>query len=439
MIRRFLRISRSILEEWTAMFSGRFPPYHKMGIAVAVITTVAFSIILSHDVVFEAPVAVIDLDQSRWSAELIEKLNASSYLQVERVVHSPADPRRMTAHDRVQAVIFIPKDAQASLLRGAQTVRLGTYLDDSNTAQNGGLISQLNEITAELSAERAASRPGGVSALGQTTAGTEALLSPLRMGFRYLSNPTGQGATGTVINFLLFFSLMFHGLTSLMIIGRLRVTGLWNTSVLSGSLVSLLLRGVPYALIYTTVVTTAISVLTTFGQLRFAGSIWQFVPVLFLGAMANTWVAYLLSWNCKNPGEGAGRMIFLVPVGFILGGATMAVGFLHGWVKFASFGIPLVWIFNFWRDIGLRGIDWAGMADLWGCFFGYLTFIALLVGIRFWREEVKMMAYRKDAWETLRDVENASAELDQFPDPDGRRGEPIFPEVVRRNTSDLLQ
>ena len=149
MIRRFLRISRSILEEWTAMFSGRFPPYHKMGIAVAVITTVAFSIILSHDVVFEAPVAVIDLDQSRWSAELIEKLNASSYLQVERVVHSPADPRRMTAHDRVQAVIFIPKDAQASLLRGAQTVRLGTYLDDSNTAQNGGLISQLNENTAE--------------------------------------------------------------------------------------------------------------------------------------------------------------------------------------------------------------------------------------------------------------------------------------------------
>ena len=425
MIRRFLRISRSILEEWTAMFSGRFPPYHKMGIAVAVITTAAFSIILSHDVVFEAPVAVIDLDQSRWSAELIEKLNASPYMQVERVVHSPADPRRMTAHDRVQAVIFIPKDAQASLLRGAQTVRLGTYLDDSNTAQNGELISQLNEITAELSAERAASRPGGVSALGQTTAGTEALLSPLRMGFRYLANPTGQGATGTVINFLLFFSLMFHGLTSLMIIGRLRVTGLWNTSVLSGSLVSLLLRGVPYALIYTTVVTTAISVLTTFGQLRFAGSIWQFVPALFLGAMANTWVAYLLSWNCKNPGEGAGRMIFLVPVGFILGGATMAVGFLHGWVKFASFGIPLVWIFNFWRDIGLRGIDWAGMADLWGFFLGYLTFIALLVSIRFWREEVKMMTDRKDAWETLRDVENAPAESDPFPDPEGRRGEPI--------------
>ena len=245
------------------------------------------------------------------------------------------------------------------------------------------------------------------------------------MGFRYLANPTGQGATGTVITFLLFFSLMFHGLTSLMIIGRLRVTGVWNASVLSGSLVSLLLRGVPYALIYTTVVTTAISVLTTFGQLRFAGSIWQFVPALFLGAMANTWVAYLLSWNCKNPGEGAGRMIFLVPVGFILGGATMAVGFLHGWVKFASFGIPLVWIFNFWRDIGLRGIDWAGMADLWGCFLGYLTFIALLVGIRFWREEVKMMADRKDAWETLRDVENAPAEPDQFPDPDGRRGEPI--------------
>ena len=36
-----------------------------------------------------------------------------------------------------------------------------------------------------------------------------------------------------------------------------------------------------------------------------------------------------------------------------------------------------------------------------------------------------MMVDRKDAWETLRDVENAPAEPDQFPDPDGRRGEPI--------------
>ena len=146
MIRRFLRISRSILEEWTAMFSGRFPPYHKMGIAVALITTAAFSIILSHDVVFEAPVAVIDLDQSRWSAQLIEKLNASPYMQVERVVHSPADPRRMTAHDRVQAVIFIPKDAQASLLRGAQTVRLGTYLDDSNNSFLSLMKSRLSSV-----------------------------------------------------------------------------------------------------------------------------------------------------------------------------------------------------------------------------------------------------------------------------------------------------
>ena len=71
-----------------------------MGIAVALITTAAFSIILSHDVVFEAPVAVIDLDQSRWSAQLIEKLNASPYMQVERVVHSPADPRRLTTECR---------------------------------------------------------------------------------------------------------------------------------------------------------------------------------------------------------------------------------------------------------------------------------------------------------------------------------------------------
>lgn len=63
----------------------------------------------------------------------------------------------------------------------------------------------------------------------------------------------------------------------------------------------------------------------------------------------------LLSWRCTNPSGGASFMIWLVPPGFILGGATMAIGFAHPWVRAISEGIPLVHVFAFWRDIGLRG------------------------------------------------------------------------------------
>lgn len=165
------------------MVSGHFVPYQKLGVLVAVITSFVFSIILSHDVVFEAPVAVVDLDGSRWSADLIKKLDASAYISVREVTHSPAEARELTKHDRVQAVFVIPKDAQAELARGSRSVRLGAMLDDSNSAQNGELLGQVNEIVAELGAEIAVSRSGGVSSLGKNRPETEAMLSPLRISF----------------------------------------------------------------------------------------------------------------------------------------------------------------------------------------------------------------------------------------------------------------
>lgn len=391
------------------MASGHFVPYHKLGILVALITSFAFSIIVSHDVVFEAPVAVVDFDGSRWSAELIRKLDASAYISVRDVTHSPADARELTKHDRVQAVFVIPKKAQAELARGSRSVMLGAMLDDSNSAQNGELLGQVNEIVTELGAEIAVSRSGGVSSLGKNRPETEAMLSPLRVSFRHLTNPTGQGAVGTTISFLLFFSLMYHGLTSLMIVGRLRVTQKWESKVLSGTLAAFLARAVPYAFIFTTVVLTAIAILTIFGQLRFAGNPFIFMLALFFGALANTWVAMLLSWGATNPGAGASRMIFLVPPGFILGGATMALGFVHGWVYAVSHGIPLVWIFKFWRDLGLRGMGWSEMWGLIGAFLCYLVFLAALVGIRFWRDEVKARQALRESWEALVEIERREA------------------------------
>ena len=80
-------LAQSFFDEWAAMFSGHFVPYHKLAVLVALITSFFFSITFSHDIVFEAPVAVIDLDASRYSAQFIEKLNASPYISVREVLH----------------------------------------------------------------------------------------------------------------------------------------------------------------------------------------------------------------------------------------------------------------------------------------------------------------------------------------------------------------
>ena len=107
----------------------------------------------------------------------------------------------------------------------------------------------------------------------------------------------------------------------------------------------------------------------------FLGNPFLFLGLFFLTGVANGLVAMLLSWRCANPGVGASFMIWLVPPGFILGGSTMAQGFAHPWVRTLSEGIPLVHTFAFWRDVGLRGIDFAGMSGSVGRFLFYLVFL----------------------------------------------------------------
>ena len=251
-------LRESFFDEWGAMFSGRFVPYHKLAVLVATIVSFVFSIFFSHDIVFEAPVSVIDLDASRYSTAFIEKLNASPYVSVREVRHSPANPRELTRGDAVQGVVYLPKGLEESVHRGDKTVNVGFFADDSNTAQNGELYNVINEVIATVGAEAAVTRAGGVSMLGKNEAETAAAMSPLRAVFRYLTNPTGQAATGTVVNFLFFFSMMYQGMTCLMLVGRLRVSKVWDTEVLSGSAAALMVRVVPYSLILTAAVGTAL-------------------------------------------------------------------------------------------------------------------------------------------------------------------------------------
>ena len=87
----------------------------------------------------------------------------------------------------------------------------------------------------------------------------------------------------------------------------------------------------------------------------------------------------------------------------------MAIGFAHPWVRAISEGIPLVHVFAFWRDIGLRGIDFAGMSGAIGAFLFYLLFFAGLVSLRFWHEGRERRKAVKLAWRQLSEVPNEMA------------------------------
>lgn len=219
----------SILEELEAMGSGRFVPYHKLSLLVVVVIALLFSLVFRHDAIFEAPVAVIDLDASRYSTHLIEKINSSAYIRITGVYHTTMPVAALTKHDGNVGVLYLPQGLEKEVLSGHRAMNIGYFSDYSNAAQNADVIENLKEITAHEGAQIGVAK---VSALGLGATETQAAMNPLSVVNRNLFNPTGSFTTGTTIGFVYFFSSLFYGLTVLMIPGRLRVTGLWQRAVL---------------------------------------------------------------------------------------------------------------------------------------------------------------------------------------------------------------
>ncbi|QBP98778.1 ABC transporter permease [Yersinia enterocolitica subsp. palearctica] len=382
-------IVKSMLDEVGAMMSGHVIPYHKVAIVVAAIIALLFSLVFSHSTVFEGKIAVIDLDASNYSTALIQKINTSPYIEVTQVLHSPMNPEILTAHDRNIGVLYIPKGLEKSLKTGDRTVRLGYFADHSNSAQNAEVLQNLNEYIPELGAELGAEH---IAALGFGREGTEAVLSPMQLKNRHLFNPTNTATNSTSIAFVYFFSSLFYGLATLMVVGRLKVTGTWDQAVFNRGPLALMCRMVPYAFFYTTGITMASALLVTFGQLRFEGNYFAYLPTIFMTGLAFGWLALILSWSTQNPGEGASLMTFLVPPGFILGGATMAVGFLPLWAYYISYAFPLVWQYRFYRDFAMRGQTLAQMLPTYGAYLIFLTVIASVVVLLYYRTKRQVEA-----------------------------------------------
>ncbi|MEY0302291.1 ABC transporter permease [Providencia manganoxydans] len=368
-----------IMEELKVITSGKFIPYHKMSIIVACVVAIICSLVFSHSAVFNGKIAVIDLDSSSYSRELIDNINTSPYIQISEVVRTPISPDILMAHDNNIGVLFIPKGVEKDVKGHTNTVSIGYFGDYSNEAQNARISQALSSYIPELGSKISIERLSG------SLPPSEALLSPMKLNSRNLFNPTSSMTNTMTISFIYFFSSIFYGLTVLMIIGRLKVTGEWE-NVLKHGVLSLLARIIPYAFLYTTGISIISALLSIFGQLRFEGNYFIFLPSIFMTCLAIGWIGFILTWKTNNPGEGASKMVFLVPPGFIFGGATVATGFLPIWAYYLSYLFPLVWQFRFYRDFALRGVEWSDMLSTYGAYLIYIIISATIVTVLFYKK-----------------------------------------------------
>ena len=87
---------RFLKDELNHIFSGKGAPYGKVALIVALVVTFLFPLIFSNNYIKDGKVVVIDLDNSSYSHEFIDMINASPYIKVQAVIND-LPPKNSTA------------------------------------------------------------------------------------------------------------------------------------------------------------------------------------------------------------------------------------------------------------------------------------------------------------------------------------------------------
>lgn len=365
----------SLKDELHYLFSGQGMPYEKVALMVAMVVTVVLTVLMGNDFVRDARVVVIDLDNSRYSHEIIDAINASEYMEVTAVLNTPVDTRQLFYQDRSVAAVCLPKDLEKNRYT-ADAGSIGVFYDNTNTAQTANIKEALNSIVATENAaddEKAAQKS-------------------ILLHERNLFNPASSTSNGETQGFLFFFSSMFFTFATIGMIPRLRLSGKLSQALAEGNPFCILLRILPYGGCLLTALFLGMAILRIWGDMVFTGHVitFLFTQVCYIFALGV--MCLIMGWTASNPGIASSRMILFIPGGFILGGATGPVPILSGWVVALSHIFPLTWEFHFVRDIVSRGAGLADISQELGAFFVYTSVLLLLFCLVFYRERQKTLA-----------------------------------------------
>lgn len=375
----------SLKDETKFLFSGKGMPYEKVCLTVAMIISLGLSVVLAGNFAKDAPVIVIDLDNSKYSRELITQIDSSEYMRVKAVLNVPAPPSELFYRDEADAVIYLPQGLEKNFYGGSESP-VGIFYDNSNTAQTADIKAAMNELIAINNAMANPSAAGG-----------------LKLNDRNLFNPAGSTSNTQTQGFLFFFGSMFFVFATIGMVPRLRLTKQLDKILLDGTPWDLIGRVVPYSACMVVSFFAGLAILRVWGDLVFSGRVVDFLLIQIVYAVMLGMLSILVGWTASNPGIASSRMILFIPGGFILGGVTSPLSHLSPWVVTASHIFPLTWEYHFTRDIIQRGASLPQISSEVGAFMIYVAIVAVLLSLRFETKRNDLIKARQT--ETLQGIQ----------------------------------
>lgn len=365
---------KTLIDEWRHITTGKFIK----AMLIAPLLVAAFlGYVFQNSTVNEAHLAVIDLDHSSYSRQLINKLDSSQYVDVYGVYDSQIVADQLLYNEKYSGVLYLPKGLEVAYLQG-KGINLGLYIDMTLAASANSIRTGVSEVINTENIVKANGAP-----------------STLALEHRTLYNPTNQTIMNSVVTFVNVVMLALLGMHTLPIVPRLRQQGRLEEELQHP--LTIILRILPYAVIACISSYLVIGVLKQVGAMRFEAHWLQICIPFLLYTFSSGLLAMLLGWSAPNPGKAGGRIAWLLLPSFLFSGGQVQFALLPELLQWINKAIPLSLHFKFLRGMGYKGGDLHYFIPELG---HYIILIGVfLLGILFMmiKEKKKIMKSTADA------------------------------------------
>jgi ABC-2 type transport system permease protein len=347
-----LRLKQMLIKEFLQMLRDR--RMRAVVFGMPVIQLVVMSFALTTDVT-RIRTAVLDMDKTPASREMISRFTAGGYFEIVGTVAAPSRIRELLDRAEVRAVIHIEKGFQKDISAG-RTARVQVLTDgtDSNTTAivqgyAGGIIEA---FSADILADRLEKQ--GMARTGP----------PLDIRPRALFNPNQESRfyfVPSLIAVMLFiFSLL---LTSIGIVREKEIGTIEQVMVTPIRKIEFILgKTIPYIITGYITMTIMLVVAYLIFDIRVAGSLSLFYILSGLYLFGNMGIALLISAGAATQQQAMLTSFLILMPCVMLSGFMFPIKNMPPAVQYITWLNPMRWYLEILRGIVMKGV---GITVLW--------------------------------------------------------------------------
>jgi len=322
------------------------------------------------------PTAVYAADNSPFARTVIWALHNSSYFDITREAHSPAEINKMLAEGDVQFAVTVPVDFSRKLLRGEKPALL-LEADATDPAAVGFATAAINELTFTV--------------LNRDLTGPLAKLRGSSPPFNLVLHQHYNPESVTQYNIVPGLMGVMLTMTMIIITGlaitrereRGTMENLLSTPVHPGEVI--IGKIVPYIMVGYVQVTLVLLAAKFLFDVPFIGSVPLLVALTFLFIVANLAVGITFSTIAKNQLQAVQMAFFFFLPSLLLSGYMFPFRGMPGWAQDIGECLPLTHFLRIVRGILLKGNGVVECApDLWP--IALFVTVMLAIGIKRYRQ-----------------------------------------------------